>query len=122
MKLTRLERATLVFTAAVLCAVTAYFAWGQTPQPLDIVQAEASVSGGEGENSLSLDLNTATLEELILLPGIGEVRAQAILDYREEHGPFQSVEEVVNVKGIGEGILAKIMPFVTVCGGGTEHG
>lgn len=121
MKITRLERITLAVTAVVLCAVLGYFLVGQTPQPLDLILMEESSPGG-GENSLSVDLNTATEEELILLPGIGPVRAEAILAYREEHGPFQSVEELLCVNGIGEGVLAKIMPFVTVCGGGMEDG
>ena len=57
---------------------------------------------------------SAGLEELDTLPGIGPARAQAILDYREEHGPFRYVEELVYVDGIGEGILADLMDLVTV--------
>lgn len=62
----------------------------------------------EGE---TINLNTAGLYDLQRLPGIGEKRAQAILDWREEHGPFQSVEELVQVPGIGEGILAGLAEY-----------
>ena len=50
----------------------------------------------------TVNINTATLEELMELDGIGEVKAQAIIDYREEYGYFSTPEEIINVKGIGE--------------------
>ena len=61
-----------------------------------------------------LDLNRATLEELMELPGIGAVRAQRILEYRAEHGPFQQASELMNVSGIGEGIFAGLRDLVYV--------
>ena len=60
------------------------------------------------------DLNTATLSDLTRLPGIGEKKGQAILDKRTELGTFQSVDQLLEVRGIGEGILARISPYVTV--------
>ena len=63
-----------------------------------------------------LDLNTATQEELDALPGIGPVKAEAILQYREESGPFRTVEEIMEVKGIGEKTLEQLRPYVTVEG------
>ena len=53
-----------------------------------------------------VNVNTAGLEELMTLPGIGEVRARAIIDDREQTGPFRYPEDLTRVKGIGEGILA----------------
>lgn len=64
--------------------------------------------------SFPIDINTATAEELQALPGIGEARAGAIVAYREEHGPFTYVEDLRAVSGIGEGILADIMDYITV--------
>lgn len=55
-----------------------------------------------------LDINTAGMEELMTLPGIGESKAAAILQYREEHGKFESVEELMDIPGIKEGVFNKI--------------
>ncbi|NIA03701.1 MAG: hypothetical protein GWP12_04155 [Nitrospirae bacterium] len=60
-----------------------------------------------------VDLNTAGIEELEKLPGIGPSKASSIVAYREEHGPFHSVDELANVSGIGEGIIEKISDLVT---------
>ena len=61
---------------------------------------------------IRLDLNTATEEELICLPGIGPVTAQSILDRRCELGAFRSREDVLSVPGIGEATLQKIEPYI----------
>lgn len=66
-----------------------------------------------------VDVNTAGLDELMTLPGIGEVRAQAILDDREANGPFRYPEDLIRVKGIGEGILSGILDQITA--GGQEN-
>ena len=66
-----------------------------------------------------VDINTATTRELEELMGIGPVLAQAIVDYRTEHGPFSSVDELLEVSGIGAGKLAGLEGQVTV---GDEEG
>jgi len=62
----------------------------------------------------TLNLNTATKEELEGLPGIGPAKAQAILDYRKAHGGFKSVEELKDVKGIGAKRFEKLKGELTV--------
>ena len=58
---------------------------------------------------------THTPKEVIdKVAGIGAAKAQAILDYRTQHGPFTRIEDVMNVKGIGEGIFQQLEPYVTV--------
>ncbi len=63
-----------------------------------------------------LDINTASAADLVGLPGIGRGKAEAILAYRDAHGPFSSVEELSEVPGIGQSILEKITPYVTIGG------
>ena len=61
-----------------------------------------------------LDLNTAAQTDLEALPEIGPTRAQAIVDYRAEHGPFRYVEQLLDVPGIGESTLEAIADYLTI--------
>ena len=62
----------------------------------------------------AINLNTATKEELVALPGIGPAKAQAIIDYRNTHGQFKSIEELKDVKGIGAKRYEKLKGELTV--------
>jgi competence protein ComEA len=61
-----------------------------------------------------ININTASLEELEQLPGIGPTHAQAILDYRQQNGNFGSIEDIQKVKGIKEGEFSKIKDMIKV--------
>lgn len=65
-----------------------------------------------------ININTASQAELVSLDGIGEVKAQAIVDYREEEGNFEKIEDIMKVSGIGQATFDKIKNFITVDEGG----
>jgi competence protein ComEA len=124
-----LEILVLIFTAAFVVVTLAWFHLAQPTEPVTITtantasQEELSQAGGEDEDQPDapgllpgevLDLNTVSAEDLTRLPGIGDSKAEAIVAWRRENGPFTSVDQLLEVKGIGEKILAQIAPYVTV--------
>jgi competence protein ComEA len=64
----------------------------------------------------AVNINTATKEELTSLKGIGEKRAQAIINYRTKNGPFKTVDDLEKVPGIGPGLMKQIRPQITTTG------
>ena len=85
-----------------------------TPQPTNL-------DGGPSDEptatpAFPININTASLDELQFLPGIGVVKAQRILDYREENGPFESIDELMNVTGIGPATFEQLKDLITVDG------
>ena len=127
--LSNYEKAVLGLTAGFVLFTGAWF-WSQNrergeiqvttmPRPQqEIVQTQED--GEEWPDSLlpgeTIDVNTADEYELQRLPGIGEKRARDIVAYREEHGPFETVEELDEVSGIGPGILEGLRDYVRVGG------
>ena len=73
-----------------------------------------SEAGEEGEPSQKINLNKAETWLLQALPGIGETRAQAILDYRQQNGRFSNINELIKVDGIGTATYEKIKDLITV--------
>ncbi|MGW8957030.1 ComEA family DNA-binding protein [Paenibacillus sp. NPDC055715] len=69
-------------------------------------------SSASGEKKVNI--NTATAAELMELPGVGAKKAEAILNYRNQHGPFKRVSDLDHVKGIGAKMLAKMKPYVSL--------
>jgi len=76
--------------------------------------AASAAEQAPGSATALVSLNTATLDELDTLPGVGPVTAQKILDWREANGAFSAVEELLEVDGIGDKTLAEIAPRVTL--------
>ena len=90
------------------------------PEALEEAQDEDEAVTEETEPGVvfPLNINTATIPELDELPGIGPVLAQRIVDYRDSHGGYKAVEELVKVNGIGDAKLMEIMDLITVETGG----
>ncbi len=81
-----------------------------------IVLAAASLAPAAAPAQGVVNVNTATADQLQLLPRIGPALAQRIVEFRKANGPFKSVDELVAVKGIGERSLEHLRPYVTVKG------
>ena len=100
-------------------AETAESAVAKTAAPATTEAASAETESTAAEwvfatEALLVNINTAGQAELEKLPGIGPGKARAILQYRQEHGPFQSIEELMQVPGIKEATFAKLKDYVTV--------
>jgi competence protein ComEA len=91
-------------TALALCALLV-----GTPVHTAPFQAQAPVA-----EKATVNLNSATLDQLATLPGIGPKVAERILEYRTKNGGFKKIEELMNVRGIGEKSFLKIKPLVSV--------
>ncbi len=77
-------------------------------------ECEAEGAGSTIWKDSRINLNQATKEELMTLPGIGETKAEQILEYRENHGSFSSIDELMNISGIKEGVFQKIQDYIRV--------
>lgn len=73
-----------------------------------------SISDTADNSSGLVNINTAAIEELCTLPGIGESRAKEIISYREQNGKFSNITEIQNVTGIKEGLFSKIKDKITI--------
>ena len=94
---------------AVFCGSVLHYAFKRYPRLADMINYVDSDKAYS-----KLDLNRAGFEELVALPFIGEYTAQNIIEYRREHGPFQSVEEVKQVKGIKIKNYERFAPYLRV--------
>lgn len=115
-KIIRCEWALLGLTALFLCLLLGLFLRDRAAMAAPAsVETKLSVPVEEVRPDPSpLNLNTAAEEELTALPGIGEALARRIVEYREANGPFESVEQLTEVSGIGPGKLAALEGLVTV--------
>ena len=102
----------ILFAALVLLSALSCVIWlNRQPRTASVAPVH-SVSVEALERAATININEASAAELEELPGIGPVLAAAIVEYRETHGPFGSVEELTQVYGIGEGKLAQMRPYL----------
>ena len=116
-KITKTEMLILALTAAFLGTLGLTYARETASAPgadytVTAQHAAAEPGAPEPENRVLVNINTAGAGELEALEGIGPALAQRIVEYREEHGPFRSVDELLEVKGIGEATLEKFRDSV----------
>ena len=100
----------------LMMALGAFVIMGIVAAPPVVAQdkAPAKAAKAEAAPSTPVNLNTATQAQLETLPGIGAASAKRIIEYREKNGKFKKIEELMNVKGIGEKSFLKLKPLVTV--------
>ena len=114
----------LVISFLVGCGVWAYRRW---MEPLPVAEIDTSTPAeadpererqytykSESDSLTKIVLNTADGVELEKLPGVGPVMAKRILAYREKEGSFQSVQDLIHIKGIGQKTIDKIKPYLIV--------
>jgi competence protein ComEA len=82
--------------------------------PVSAQERAAAKPKTAGAPSAPINLNTATVQQLEALPGVGARTAQLIVEHRQKNGGFKKVEELMNIKGIGEKSFLKLKPMVTV--------
>jgi competence ComEA-like helix-hairpin-helix protein len=95
-------------------AIRRSYAWSLLLVGVALASAFASGFAQKNPPPKPLDLNTATIEQLTALPGVGPVTAKAIVDFRTKSGPFRRVEDLLAIRGITERRLAQLRPYVTV--------
>jgi len=99
-------RTTFLLITFALAAVASP-ARADAPPPL-----AATEKAGAG----AVNVNTATVDELVRLPGVGPTKAASIVAFREKHGPFKRVDDLDRVKGFGRKLIAKVRPYVALTG------
>ena len=124
LKLSKAEGAIILLAVAFLAFVTGWTLRGRGRSGPVLVETQRSL----GDVTLTLDpptptpqrervdVNTASLEELVTLPGIGEKRAADIIAEREANGPYRFPEDLTRVSGIGEAVVAGLLDYITVEG------
>lgn len=111
------HRVLIFFTTAFLFIILGIYIGRNMVQHIHISpfgNVITSENKTDPQNNGRIDINTASLLQLQLLPGIGEGIAQNIIDYREENGPFVALKELLNVDGIGKEKLNDILDLIYI--------
>lgn len=82
--------------------------------PVGSLDEPPAQSAGAQEERQPIDVNAATAEDLQKVPGIGVALSQRIIEFRQEHGRFETLDDLLNVRGIGTTSLEKLRPFLVV--------
>ncbi|HZT76675.1 MAG TPA: helix-hairpin-helix domain-containing protein [Vicinamibacterales bacterium] len=93
----------------------------QTPQPPAAPARSSARSSAKPPITGTININSASAVELQALPGIGAKTAARIVEYRQKNGPFKKVEELMNVRGVGEKNFLKLKSQITVAAAKAEH-
>ena len=101
-------------------ALAATFVFGAAAPDMEVREGRPALQQ-EGP-ATPVELNQASAEELQEIPGIGPAMAERIVEWRREHGPFEKVEDLLNIRGIGEKTLEKLRPYLKVEGASAPPG
>jgi competence protein ComEA len=96
---------------SVFLIISLFYFWQRSVTNSGLIEFEDIPSR---QVSFTVDINSAPWPEFANLPGIGEKLAQQIVSYRDQHGPFDSVSQLIKISGIGPSKLEKIKPYVAV--------
>ena len=109
----RMDTARAVLVALML-ATTGISGSALAPSSMRAASSAGTASEAKPEAAGALDINVASVEDLMTVQGIGQVIAQRIVEFREKNGPYKSVDDLLKVQGIGEKSLAKIRDRLSV--------
>ncbi len=118
---------TILCIVALLCVVLiilgdmagkfGWFGFGEIPQTspsmIYLSSEETSIRESSQQDVAKININTATAEQLETLPVVGTTLAKRFVEYRQQHGTFRQVEDLLLVSGIGDATLEKISPYIT---------
>ena len=108
--------ALLIMTGVFLCVLLGIYIGRDTTQKVTLHPRSTESTEDSAYSDGKIDINKATVSQLMILPGIGETLAQRIIEFRQQNGPFRSTADLAMVEGIGNKKLEAIAQFITAGG------